>query len=558
MKPRLPKNLFSAVLSVLTIGAIAPASGASHTWNGTGDNIVWNDTSKKTKVWLNGKTEETWSDVSEGDTITFGSGSEINKDILVKSNDITVATNIVFEDTYAVSSTKTINAQSVSFNGGSSFTLVNTSGSSADDSLLVSGDVTVKNDYTFYMDKTIDWQIGGSLVIDSDKALTLAVAEKPHTEAGGKALIEAAKIDLRTGSSLTVDNNVTFIITNGGSLESAITNSGTLEMGGSFKSTGMNVIKGTATHYSEGDNGFAVTEGDKIIVVTGTGALSATGVTLTQDDVVYTLNDKTGVAQAAETTDYTTYFLNSGDGSVAAMKTASGNKLTTVELASEETLTVNAAVKNVNVAKDKKTKATITEEGSITNLTMAENSDLLVTTDKKVTLNTLTLKSGAEVTVSDHKGAVALQNLTVTGENTTINADLAIGGGTMTMSGSVEMGCSVSLGLDSNGLASKEALTLTNGSVNAENQLESYILFTGVDSLTLGTLGEVSEGWYDASTVISSITVGTGAITVVPANCVIGYWNGTVSVADKTLPEPATATLSLLALAGLAARRRRK
>ncbi len=185
--------------------------------------------------------------------------------------------------------------------------------------------------------------------------------------------------------------------------------------------------------------------------------------------------------------------------------------------------------------------------------------DDLTVTEGNVSLGGLEIAGDKTVmlgTEESHNNTITLNNLTVTGSGSTINANLAVSGGTMTMSSSLEMGCSVTLGLDSKGHVSKEALTLPNAS--SEGPLAITILFTGVDSLTLGALGEVSEGWYDASEVFSTLTIGEGsAVTINPNEYVIGYWGTTVSIADKSVPEPATATLSLLALAALAARRRR-
>lgn len=663
MKPRLPKTLFSAVLSVLTIGAIAPASGATHTWNGTSSKNVWNDTTNKT--WSNASGDaELWSAVKAGDTITFGSGAK-TKDIQVKSADITVSTYIVFADTYTVSSTKYIEAQSVSFTGGSSFTLVNTSGSSAADYLKISKDVKVQNDYTFYMDKTIDWRIGNSLVIDSGKALTLAVAENAHKEAGGEALITTAKINLGTGSSLTVNKNVTFNITNGGSLESAITNSGTLSMRGSFTSTGMDVIKGTATHYSEGDNGFAVTEGDKIIVVKGTGALSATGVTLTQDGVGYTLNDKTGVAQAAETTDYTTYYLNSGDGSVSDMAKAASakeGKLTTVDMSSTGTLKVDADLNTLNAHTHGGT-VDMTLGKAIANMTVNADTTIL-TAEGKTVETTMEVESGKEVSI-EGEGGIKTGGVVIAGRDNETPATIANGGesadyapGNHAMKishatvevtdGSAAVGDLLTINnkLTDTKLINKSGVTvrstdgagLTDIAAISGNVAVTNLAALSLDTLTIAageqvgvyTGNEMTEAAVAELTVKGTLTVGgagaslnanltlgSGSVLDLSAGsaltlgCTLGLEDGltfvlseqqlndlttggsvllmdgvdalsgtlptSFTVTDsvgqafggpvaltyqgtelRLVPEPATATLSLLALAGLAARRRRK
>ncbi len=91
------------------------------------------------------------------------------------------------------------------------------------------------------------------------------------------------------------------------------------------------------------------------------------------------------------------------------------------------------------------------------------------------------------------------------------------------------------------------ALTLNSNLVLADGMLgeKDLILFTGATGLTL------SSGTYtapvDAASVFSGIEAGTYNLV---------YSDNVVSI--RAIPEPTTATLSLLALAGLAARRRRK
>ena len=91
-------------------------------------------------------------------------------------------------------------------------------------------------------------------------------------------------------------------------------------------------------------------------------------------------------------------------------------------------------------------------------------------------------------------------------------------------------------------------LTLGSNLVLADGMLNSdtLTLFTGVTALTLGTTAYTDM--VDASTVFSGLEQGTYNLV---------YSNNTVSL-TASIPEPTTATLSLLALAGLAARRRRK
>lgn len=182
--------------------------------------------------------------------------------------------------------------------------------------------------------------------------------------------------------------------------------------------------------------------------------------------------------------------------------------------------------------------------------------DLLNTGD--VSLAELSVGNGHTVSVVDGAALAAgesnVGNVTVTGlltasEGSVLNANLKLAQGAKVVShGALTMGCTVTIAGD---------LIL---SVDGNAGAAPVAVFKDVESLTLN--GEdVSMGWYDASTVLNSLTINGGSDPITGAGLkdyVIGYWNGTVSVAHTTVPEPATATLSLLALAAMAARRRRK
>lgn len=177
-----------------------------------------------------------------------------------------------------------------------------------------------------------------------------------------------------------------------------------------------------------------------------------------------------------------------------------------------------------------------------------------------VSLNNLSI--GSNSVVSAYEGAVsgveALETtLRVSGTlqaaaNAAVNADLVLADGATlnVQNGGITMGSTVALGTNEN--------FVLNGAVVNGGVLENYVLFTGVDGLTLNGTAITEMGWYDATAVIGSITANGAALDTASHSYVIGYWNGTVSLAESTVPEPATATLSLLALAALAARRKRK
>lgn len=197
---------------------------------------------------------------------------------------------------------------------------------------------------------------------------------------------------------------------------------------------------------------------------------------------------------------------------------------------------------------------TITNSGSlkVTNLANLNNGanvilnggDLSVSGTANVA--TLTLGGGSITLGEDHSGTLSVTSVIASAEGSVINANLVVAdGGTLNFSAgkSITMGCSVTLG---NNEILTVADTVTTGPVT---------LFTDVEGLTLGTTEITKMGWYDANGILASVN---GIDITGEGQYVIGFWNGDVSVAAANVPEPATATLSLLALAALAARRKRK
>lgn len=166
------------------------------------------------------------------------------------------------------------------------------------------------------------------------------------------------------------------------------------------------------------------------------------------------------------------------------------------------------------------------------------------------TLESLTLGSrvsfGAFKTAESRSAAtsnettLSLSNLTV-GKGSTLNANIVLGKDSiLSMEGCLTMGSSVAL-------ASGMTIDLTTDLLTRLYQGEAIDLFASVDSLTLGGLNidhdTITEVSFNVDDMVQTFDM--------------AYSNaGTVSI--TLVPEPATATLSLLALAGLAARRRRK
>ncbi|MDO5450505.1 MAG: PEP-CTERM sorting domain-containing protein [Akkermansia sp.] len=171
--------------------------------------------------------------------------------------------------------------------------------------------------------------------------------------------------------------------------------------------------------------------------------------------------------------------------------------------------------------------------------------------------DSLTLAGGATFTLgseSDHSGRkLTATVLTVNATNaaaTTLNADLDLNSTTkLTMNGVLTLGCDLDLGKGDVELAG----SLLQQLLDSEGS-SAITLFNGVDTMK----GSTNPSQMSAASVFSNRElVDSEGITYT-----VTYANEQVSlvktVSDPAVPEPATGSLSLLALAGLCARRRRK
>lgn len=191
----------------------------------------------------------------------------------------------------------------------------------------------------------------------------------------------------------------------------------------------------------------------------------------------------------------------------------------------------------------------------------AEKGDITFTNAGTLLVSELTL--GVDCTVAAYRGTeqteaqeatiiVAAGKTATFGEGATILANLTIyNGATLKMSDALTMGSALTLNWGENLVLIDSDLVSTG----------SAVLFDSVDALTLrysqgSAATKVTEGRYNASGIFNSITAGGETLSVDDYD--IAYLGGRISLLHKSLvPEPATATLSLLALAALAARRRR-
>lgn len=192
------------------------------------------------------------------------------------------------------------------------------------------------------------------------------------------------------------------------------------------------------------------------------------------------------------------------------------------------------------------------ESLSAVNASMAE-----ITAGDEMELQSLELGGGSSLGLfrsADHTVSTetettltVIDSLKVSGSGSVLNANLVMAEGSMlNLAGnSLKLGSSLTLG----------GVALDDTTVNLVKSLtvgSSLTLFTGVDELIIG-----SDSWTGAMTTEASAAFSNAALDGYQL-VYDGATSGKVSITTAAVPEPATTTLSLLALAALAARRRRK
>lgn len=637
MKLHLPQALFTATLAAL---AAVPAQAAdTYTWNGPAgtnskDDHLWTGTH-----WLkNGKGSDLkWS--NGWDAILPDKNKETEVKFSGAGKEITAGA-VTVNGTYKMTcdDNPTIKFAGLTVNSGSALTI----GGSF-------------NDTSFTID---DLTLGGSMTIRTAMNITKI------SELSGTLTLNCNTTAKKTAITIGAIGKLGSIITTATALK--------FSEGATIAVTDKITVTGGEKHLSDGSNGFTVTDDATMTLVTigsdkgGSGSLDAKEAKVTRNigddkDGIYTL-DNTGVATKAGSTDFTTYYLNSGDGSVAAMKTASGNKLTTVDMSSTGTLTVDAdlntlnahtqggtvdmtlgkAIANMTVnadttiltaegktvettmevesgkevsiegeggiktggvviaGRDNETPATITNRGESANYTpgnqymeisqatvevtdgSAAVGDLL-TINNKLTNTKLINKSGVTVRSTDGAGLtdiaaisgnVAVTNLAALSlETLTIAAGEQVGvytGNEMTEAAVAELTVTGTLTVGGAGASLNANLTLGSGSV---------LDLSAGSALTLGCTLGLEDGltFVLSEQQLNDLTTGGSVLLMDGVDALSGTLPTSFTVTDsvgqafggpvaltyqgtelRLVPEPATATLSLLALAGLAARRRRK
>ena len=193
-------------------------------------------------------------------------------------------------------------------------------------------------------------------------------------------------------------------------------------------------------------------------------------------------------------------------------------------------------------------------EAGVLNIMNAASVDVKdVTIGANATLGVY--NSGTATADTAHEGTLTIKDtktLTAKGAGATLNANLVMDAGSvLDVHGTAGRG--VTLGSE---LTLNEGIYLSQADLAAIRGLEveqTYNLFNGVDALTL------SDTPFGVITPESLIDAADWFHGIAPQHMYMVYDGGNVGVyCMYSIPEPATSTLSLLALAALAARRRRK
>ena len=228
---------------------------------------------------------------------------------------------------------------------------------------------------------------------------------------------------------------------------------------------------------------------------------------------------------------------------------------------------VNSSVENAGTGTLQVTHA----ENSLSGVVAGSGNVEVYNVTGSMSLEELRIATGLSVSimVGDEGTSMTPENeadITVIGmavfeQGATLNANLTLASGsTLVMDGPLHMGSTLEL------VSGDGSITLSGTMYEAVASLEmgeSLTLFTGVDSLTLTNDG-ISVTYHpdELHGVLASDYFGNLPVPGEDANYYITYTSAAVGGGELAImlniPEPATATLSLLALASLAARRRRK
>ena len=249
-----------------------------------------------------------------------------------------------------------------------------------------------------------------------------------------------------------------------------------------------------------------------------------------------------------------------------------------VSVSSESEVTLGNKLATVAVTNDNTGLLKITNEDNTLTAVDAAKGNITLQNTSKQELSTLAIAAGKTVAVYTGTDTANVGTLTVSGTATfgagaTLNSNLVLGtGAELTLSRALTMGGSLTL---------NTGLTLNYGDAvtaiaTLADETSKVVLFTGVDKLYLGSNTEASGILTSADKVdISTYLTSDAFKSSETGDYYLGYDGSDVYVefvakADEpeedpstpegggNVPEPTTSALSLIGLAALAMRRRRK
>ena len=227
----------------------------------------------------------------------------------------------------------------------------------------------------------------------------------------------------------------------------------------------------------------------------------------------------------------------------------------------EQDATLANKLTNSSVENAGSGKLTVTNAANTLSGVVASGGDVsLLNMAEAVSLNMLEVAAGKTV------GAYAGASETAATSAVTVNSTAVFGAGASLEAAGLTLGDGVTLEMMDTSSAVQlngAALTFGSGMQMGENLLadvlalgcgESLVLFTGVGEFSLPDVAAATE--LESTCVLASSVFSN----VQNANLYVGFQmiDNVGSLMVVNVPEPTTSTLSLLALAGLAARRRRK
>ena len=186
----------------------------------------------------------------------------------------------------------------------------------------------------------------------------------------------------------------------------------------------------------------------------------------------------------------------------------------------------------------------VTSSLSDLTLTAGAGSAIIKTSAMPTELTSITVTDSATLQAGGSKSGLGVGLVMVDGSSLTINGE-----GSVTLGGTLTLGSNITL--------NQEMLDKITGLNEVNNEL---VIFSGVTALDrysasgIALLSAAKAGAIDAADVFNGLAADTYTINLSEGNVSIGM----LSVPPPAVPEPTTATLSLLALAALASRRRRK